>query len=119
MTGNATIYSADGAILTEGLDSAARSDQAIQLAREFARDSGEHVDIYDPDGYEQAHQRVMPSGLRVPLASDSELGELRQEAGTAGDSEQVALCDHALRGDEEARWRCSEAIAEARAADVD
>lgn len=51
--------------------------------------------------------------------SDSDIEQLRQEAGTAGDSAQVDLCDRALFGDAEARLRCTQAIAEARASDVD
>ena len=62
----ATIYSANGAALTEGLDSAARSDQAIQAAREFARERGETVLLHDPDGYQHPYQHVSPDGTLTP-----------------------------------------------------
>lgn len=41
---------------------------------------------------------------------------LRSEAGVAGDSRQVELCDRALRGDLAALAACARAIAAARAA---
>lgn len=40
---------------------------------------------------------------------------LRDEAATAGDADQVALCDLALSGDPEAEQACDAAIAEAQA----
>jgi len=36
---------------------------------------------------------------------------LSQESGVAGDLEQVAICEAALNGDEEARWECARVIA--------
>ena len=40
---------------------------------------------------------------------------LRAEAGAAGDSEMVAICDRALDGDEDAILECAEDIDDARA----
>lgn len=44
-----------------------------------------------------------------------QIEELRQEAGQAGDSEMVIICDRALAGDGNARAECADAIAEAQA----
>jgi hypothetical protein len=41
--------------------------------------------------------------------------QLRDAAGQAGDLEQVAICDRALEGDEDARRDCAEVIDAARA----
>lgn len=43
-----------------------------------------------------------------------DIKELRDEAGTAGDLDQVALCDAALDGNPEAIVLCEQAIASAR-----
>jgi hypothetical protein len=40
---------------------------------------------------------------------------LRQESGEAGDSEQVAICDRALAGNQDALRECFRVINEARA----
>ena len=45
---------------------------------------------------------------------DSDIEALRQEAGQAGDAEQVTLCDMALAGDDEARAECARVIRQAR-----
>lgn len=45
---------------------------------------------------------------------DSDIEALRQEAGQAGDAEQVTLCDMALAGDDEARAECERVIRQAR-----
>ena len=42
---------------------------------------------------------------------------LRQEAARAGDWLMATTCDLAMRGDEDARAECAEAIADARAQD--
>jgi len=42
---------------------------------------------------------------------DYEIEELRDEAATAGDSDQVAICDRALDGDADARVECARVIA--------
>ena len=47
--------------------------------------------------------------------TDTQIEQLRTEAATAGDLEQVALCDRALDGDASARERCERAIEAARA----
>lgn len=47
--------------------------------------------------------------------TNEQIDALRTEAGTAGDAAQVALCERALAGDEEAREECARVIAEAAA----
>lgn len=47
--------------------------------------------------------------------TNEQIDALRTEAGTAGDTAQVALCERALAGDEEAREECARVIAEAAA----
>lgn len=42
--------------------------------------------------------------------SDEQIEALRDEAGQAGDLEQVKLCKRALKGDEQARAACEQAI---------
>lgn len=54
-------------------------------------------------------------GLRW-MATDEQIRTLSTEAGEAGDLEQVALCDNALAGDDEARAECAKAIRAASAA---
>ncbi len=49
-------------------------------------------------------------------ATDEQIRALRAEAGQAGDAAQVALCDHALAGDDAARVACANVIREASAA---
>ena len=54
-------------------------------------------------------------GLRMkPGVTDQHIRELRNEAATAGDHDQVALCTRALDGDTEARAACIRVIREAR-----
>jgi hypothetical protein len=43
--------------------------------------------------------------------TDAQTEALRTEAGAVGDLEQVAICDRALAGDEEARAECADVIA--------
>lgn len=45
---------------------------------------------------------------------DDDIRALRDEAGTAGDLEQVSLCDRALAGDDDAWAECARVITEAR-----
>lgn len=47
--------------------------------------------------------------------SDSAIRRLRDEAGAAGDLEQVSLCDRALDGDDAALIECARVIADAQA----
>jgi hypothetical protein len=49
------------------------------------------------------------------LITDERIQGLRDEAGAAGDAEQVALCDAALDGDDDAREACAQVINDARA----
>ena len=51
--------------------------------------------------------------------TDDMIQELRAEAGSVGDTEMVAVCDRALRGDDSARAECLDVINEARAMSVD
>lgn len=45
---------------------------------------------------------------------EAQIAQLRTEAGEAGDRKQVAICDAALGGDEQARVECGRAIARAQ-----
>ena len=47
--------------------------------------------------------------------SRQDIRDLRDEAGTAGDLEQVAICDRALDGDDAAWAECERVITETRA----
>jgi len=47
--------------------------------------------------------------------TDTQIITLRIEAAQAGDEAQVALCDRALEGDDEARAECARTIAAAEA----
>lgn len=47
--------------------------------------------------------------------TDAQILQLQREAGEAGDLEQVALCEKALRGNVSARAKCHTAIADALA----
>ena len=47
--------------------------------------------------------------------TNEQIKTLRQEAAQAGDDAQVAICDRALDGDEQALAVCAEVIADARA----
>lgn len=49
--------------------------------------------------------------------TDTQIEQLRTEAATAGDLEQVALCERALEGDLDAQERCARVIRQARAQD--
>lgn len=51
--------------------------------------------------------------------TDSQILQLQREAAEAGDEEQVALCERALRGSQSARVACNNAIADARAMEVE
>jgi hypothetical protein len=48
-------------------------------------------------------------------AMTRQIAQLRQEAGQAGDLEQVAICDRALQGDGEAIQACEDVIEAASA----
>lgn len=47
--------------------------------------------------------------------TDTQIRQLRNEAGEAGDIEQVEICDRALAGDEDACEECARGIADAAA----
>jgi len=51
----------------------------------------------------------------LPPVTDEQVSALRDEAGQAGDREQVAICDAALAGDASARATCADVIASAAA----
>lgn len=51
--------------------------------------------------------------------TDDQIQQLRNEAATFGDDEQARICDAAMRGNDEARAQCAEAINAARAMDGD
>ena len=57
---------------------------------------------------------VYVDGGPDPVVTDDSIRALHAEAGTAGDSGQVALCDRALDGDASARAECVRVIREAR-----
>ena len=50
---------------------------------------------------------------RIYDITDKQIETLRAEAGTAGDDEQVKLCDAALNGDADARAECARVISAA------
>jgi len=47
--------------------------------------------------------------------TDAQILQLQREAGEAGDAEQVAICERALRGNQAARTKCHNVIADAAA----
>lgn len=53
--------------------------------------------------------------IRPVRVTNAMIDNLRTEARTAGDTEQVTLCERALEGDDEARKECACAIYAARA----
>ncbi|HEU4727710.1 MAG TPA: hypothetical protein VFT22_07470 [Kofleriaceae bacterium] len=53
--------------------------------------------------------------LTADTVTDQQLRKLRDNAGEAGDLEQVALCNAALDGDAKSRQACADAINNARA----
>lgn len=57
---------------------------------------------------------IGPEDLSGPVATRGQIVALRDEAGEAGDTDQVAICALALRGDLAARAECARVIAEAR-----
>jgi hypothetical protein len=59
---------------------------------------------------EEAHATLL-------APTDTEIEALRYEAGCAGDTEQVAICDRALQGNDAARAECARVIADAQAMD--
>lgn len=70
---------------------------------------------FEPDarGYEVVPQYVADArqGKREGMGiTDAQITALRSEAGAAGDSEMVAICDRAIEGDDAARAECSEAV---------
>ena len=67
-------------------------------------------EIQSGDEWTQVLARATPSNV-----TDEQIAGLRDAAGCAGDSAQVALCTAALAGDREARRRCAEAIDAAQA----
>jgi len=48
------------------------------------------------------------------MTTETQIKELRNEAGAAGDLEMVAICDQALEGCEESIKDCARVIADAR-----
>jgi hypothetical protein len=71
---------------------------------------------------EQSAKRALEWGhltTRARLAdavTDGDIQALRAEAGSAGDLDQVALCDRALAGDVDARLVCIDVIVDAKMA---
>jgi hypothetical protein len=55
------------------------------------------------------------AGMLFARMTDAQIRQLSEEAGTAGDLEQVRLCQAALSGDAAARAHCARVIADARA----
>jgi len=82
-----------------------------------------HGDADYFDVWDASHDDdTMDWRLRVTVAdcdefdiTDEQIEALRDEAGSAGDNAQVALCDRALDGDDEARAECARVIADAAA----
>lgn len=56
-----------------------------------------------------------PASLALSTLTDRQIIALRTEAGSAGDAEQIAICDRALDGDRDARAECARVIADADA----
>lgn len=69
-------------------------------------------------GKEDGYSLWCAATLAQELARDAALRALRDEAGAAGDTDQVALCDRALDDDLDALVACTDAIDAARAAEV-
>lgn len=60
--------------------------------------------------------RQIPGLIDLNCAEDREkLEALRREATAAGDEAQVAICDHALAGDEAAIHECARVLRDAQA----
>lgn len=51
----------------------------------------------------------------IDTITDEQIEALRSEAGSAGDSEMVAICDRALAGDQGEREECARVIADVEA----
>ena len=51
----------------------------------------------------------------IETVTNTQISQLRTEAATAGDADQVQLCDAALAGDSAARAACVAAIRDAEA----
>lgn len=68
----------------------------------------------NPDGNPVVGLILAEGPWWVPLVTDEQLRSLRDEAGQAGDLDQVSLCDDALDGEEIARIECSRVVADAR-----
>jgi hypothetical protein len=51
----------------------------------------------------------------ITTITDEQIEALSTEAGSAGDLDQVAICDRALRGDESAKAECVRVIRDAEA----
>jgi len=49
---------------------------------------------------------------KLPTVTNKQIQSLRQEAGQAGDSDMVKICDKALKGDMKARAECARVINE-------
>ena len=56
------------------------------------------------------HQALAAGASEAPRVTDAQIEALRDEAGTAGDLEQAAICDAALGGDTAARAECGHVI---------
>ena len=86
------------------------TEEQIDAAAEHLRDEGlDAHPVLTGDAGE-----AVKTGLVVQPAdeeiTDEQILALRSEAGSAGDVEQVALCDLALGGDKEAIKACAEAV---------
>jgi hypothetical protein len=73
--------------------------------RQFAAECGWFATLHDDGMWRVANG--------YPPVTDEQIEALRQEAGLAGDTEQVTICDAAVTGDAYARLVCQKVIAEA------
>lgn len=107
---------------SETHDEIAHADWTPELARALAAECDDSCDLGseiqywadapDSDGNDgKMAWRVHLHGA----VTDMQIKALRSEAGSAGDLEQVAICDRALRGDDDARAECARVIADAAA----
>lgn len=79
--------------------------------RTVAADEARKLSVYS----EEAGARESAFGTRSSNVTDDQIEALGVEAGNAGDDKQVELCRRALAGDERARERCADIIADAKA----
>jgi hypothetical protein len=96
------------------------SESGPWCVAELAVDADEVRDAWDEIQSEQlidfetiaAAHEIGAVELHETDISGADIAALRQEAGQAGDFEQVALCDLALSGDADARAECERVIRE-------